>query len=134
MEIDLNFNGITIKSFKTDPKNKNARHLFSEVHFDAKANDKLFKNMTIPVNQPFGEGSIGGEIEVGTIRQTEYNLPWNHDQFLDKVKEYFGMCVGPNGRILNTKDPNSINLTMENCKLGLRYNTKIEANAQSGAW
>ena len=127
MEIVINFKSITIKYFKTSPDNPNNRHLFADIHFDVIVNNKKYENITIPVSQFFGEGSIGGEIEVGSIKKTDYDLAWNHNQFVDKVKEYFKMCIGPNGRLINSKDPKCYNLIMENCTLGLMHTTKIEA-------
>jgi len=128
MEIIIKFKSITIKYFKTSPDNPNNRHLFAEIHFDAIANNKKYENINIPVSQFFGEGSIDGEIEVGQIKNKEHNLAWNRNQFIDKIKEYFKMCIGPNGRLINSKDPKCYNLIMENCTMGLTHTAKIEAD------
>jgi len=128
MEIVIKFKSITIKYFKTSPDNPNNRHLFAEIRFDAIANNKKYENINIPVSQFFGEGSIGDEIEVGPISNKDNNLAWNHNQFVNKIKEYFKMCIGPNGRLINSKDPKCSNLIMENCTMGLTHTTKIEAN------
>jgi hypothetical protein len=126
MKIEINFKSITIKSFKNSQDKPNIRQLFAEINFDAIVNNNKYKDINIPVNQTFGERSIGGEIEVGSIK-SNYNFAWNHDQFIDKIKEYYKMCIGPNGRFLNTKGSKNLDLTMINCTMGIMHTTKIEA-------
>jgi hypothetical protein len=127
MEIIINFKSITIKSFNNSRDKPNIRQLFAEINFDAISNNNKYMDINIPVSQTFGEGSIVGEIEVGSIK-SNYNYPWNHNQFIDKIKEYYKMCIGPNGRLINLKDPNCSNLNMVNCTLGLMHTTKIKSD------
>jgi hypothetical protein len=126
MEIIINFKSITIKSFNNSRDKPNIRQLFAEINFDAISNNNKYKDINIPVSQTFGEGSIVGEIEVGSIK-SNYNYPWDHNQFIDKIKEYYKMCIGPNGRFLNTKGAKHLDLTMVNCTMDIIHTTKIEA-------
>jgi hypothetical protein len=125
MVITLNYKGVRVNSFATDPANPNVRHLNAEVVLDIVLKIRTFKDISVPIRQPFGEGSIGGDIEVGSIRETDYNLAWNHNEFVEKTREYFERCIGPKGCLIKTSDSPDFNIHMVNCFLGLKHTATI---------
>jgi hypothetical protein len=104
--------------------------MLSQVYFQLEVEDRVSSGLVVQISQPYGCDYASEPIEVGPPQG--YNGPFNHEEFSEKVEQYYRSLVGDSGRGISFSGGGNIRMRNNTFVMSAEFTSEIGQGTEGG--
>jgi hypothetical protein len=120
-----------IQDIQNVSSNPNESRMCSQIYFEMEVDEKVHKELTVEISQPYGSDYANEPVEVG--RPEGYEGPFNHEQFSEAVENYYRSLVGSGGSGISFSGGGNICMKKNTFMKPAEFQIEIN-HGKEGAW
>jgi hypothetical protein len=100
----------------------------SQIFFQLEIKGKVIPGLVVEISQPYGCDYASEPVEVGPPQ--DYNGPFNHDEFSERIEQYYRSILG---RCLSFSGCGSVRMTNNTFVMPAEFTIEI-GESKNGGW